>query len=103
MFADENMIQIKHDVLYEVAKLAFADELEEKRDWLPEMMIPGPTPRFRCCIYKERDYPSAYPSGGGEGPWDGGRREYHPGDQRGLRGLSDFLLYGDGELPELCR
>ncbi|MCD8217736.1 MAG: 4Fe-4S dicluster domain-containing protein [Clostridiales bacterium] len=55
MFADENMIQIKHDVLYEVAKLAFADELEEKRDWLPEMMIPGPMPKFRCCIYKERE------------------------------------------------
>ncbi len=32
MYADENVIRIKHDVLYEVAKLAFAGELEEKRD-----------------------------------------------------------------------
>ena len=26
MYADENVIKIKHDVLYEVAKLAFAGE-----------------------------------------------------------------------------
>lgn len=55
MFADENVIKIKHDVLYEVAKLAFAGELEEKRDFLPMKMIPGPTPKFRCCVYKERE------------------------------------------------
>ena len=55
MFADENVIQIKHDVLYEVAKLAFAGELDEKRDHIAMELIPGPTPRFRCCIYKERE------------------------------------------------
>ena len=55
MYADENVIKIKHDVLYEVAKLAFADELEEKRDGRAEALIPGPTPQFRCCIYKERE------------------------------------------------
>ncbi len=55
MFADENVIRIKHDVLYEVAKLAFDGELEEKRDFLPNKMIPGPTPQFRCCVYKERE------------------------------------------------
>lgn len=55
MFADENVIQIKHDVLYEVAKLAFAGELEEKRDHIATDLIPGPTPQFRCCIYKERE------------------------------------------------
>ena len=32
MYADENVIRIKHDVLYEVAKLAFAGELDAKRD-----------------------------------------------------------------------
>ena len=31
MYADGNMLKIKHDVLYEVAKLAFAGELEENR------------------------------------------------------------------------
>ena len=55
MYADENVIKIKHEVLYEVAKLAFAGELEEKREHLPYELIPGPTPQFRCCIYKERE------------------------------------------------
>lgn len=55
MFADENVIRIKHDVLYEVAKLAFEGKLEEERDLLPMKMIPGPTPQFRCCVYKERE------------------------------------------------
>lgn len=55
MYADENVIKIKHDVLYEIAKLAFADELEEKRDGIAQSLIPGPTPQFRCCIYKERE------------------------------------------------
>ena len=54
MNADGNVIKIKHDVLFEVAKLAFAGELEEQRDHLPLKLIPGPTPQFRCCIYKER-------------------------------------------------
>lgn len=55
MYADENVIKIKHDVLYEVAKLAFAGELSDKRDGIAMELIPGPTPRFRCCIYKERE------------------------------------------------
>jgi len=55
MAADENVIRIKHDVLYEVAKLAFDGTLDEKRDQIPYEMIPGPTPRFRCCIYRERE------------------------------------------------
>ncbi len=55
MYADENVIKIKHEVLYEVAKLAFAGELEEKRDHIATELIPGPLPQFRCCIYKERE------------------------------------------------
>lgn len=55
MYADENVIKIKHDVLYEVAKLAFEGNLEEERDHIPNKLIPGPTPQFRCCIYKERE------------------------------------------------
>lgn len=46
---------IKNEVLYEVAKLAFQGELEEKKDQLPFEMIPGPQAHFRCCIYKERE------------------------------------------------
>lgn len=55
MFADENIIRIKHDVLYHVAKLAFEGELDAKRDSIAFELIPGPTPEFRCCIYKERE------------------------------------------------
>ena len=55
MYADENVIKIKHDVLYEVAKLAFAGELEEKKDYIANQLIPGPAAHFRCCIYKERE------------------------------------------------
>lgn len=55
MYNDENVIEIKHNVLYEVAKLAFAGTLEDKRDYIPQKLIPGPTPQFRCCIYKERE------------------------------------------------
>ena len=67
MYADENVIKIKHDVLYEVAKLAFAGELDEKRDNIAMSLIPGPTPQFRCCIYeRKRDYQTESPSGGGK-------------------------------------
>lgn len=55
MYADENVIRIKHDVLYHVAKLAFDNELDAKRDTIAFELIPGPTPQFRCCIYKERE------------------------------------------------
>ena len=54
MYADENVIKVKHEVLYEVAKATFEGQLEQKRDDIPFKIIPGPTPQFRCCIYKER-------------------------------------------------
>ncbi len=46
---------IRHQVLLETAKLAWAGELEEKREEIPFRIIPGPQARFRCCIYKERE------------------------------------------------
>ena len=55
MFADENVIKIKHAVLSHVAKLAFEGELDSKRDAIAFELIPGPTPQFRCCVYKERE------------------------------------------------
>lgn len=55
MYADENVIKIKHEVLYEVAKLAFEGKFEEEKDLIPYKLIPGPKPQFRCCIYKERE------------------------------------------------
>ena len=55
MYADENVITIKHKVLNEVARLAFEGKLEEERDHIAGRLIPGPLPQFRCCIYKERE------------------------------------------------
>ena len=54
MYADENVITIKHKVLNEVARLSFEGKLDEERDHIAERLIPGPLPQFRCCIYKER-------------------------------------------------
>ena len=50
MYADENVIKIKHRVLREVAKLAFEGNLDSERDHIAVRLIPGPTPQFRCCI-----------------------------------------------------
>lgn len=48
--------QIKYEVLREVADLSFRDALsEEAIDAIPFKIIPGATPRFRCCVYKERE------------------------------------------------
>ena len=56
MLADDaTVLNIKHQVLREVAKLAYEGELDEKKELLPYELIPGPKARFRCCIYKERE------------------------------------------------
>lgn len=45
----------KHQVLYEVAKLAFDGTLNDQKDSLAEKLVPGPKANSRCCIYKERE------------------------------------------------
>ena len=50
MYADENVIKIKHAVLREVAKQAFEGTLDAQRDHIAVRLIPGPTPQFRCLI-----------------------------------------------------
>ena len=52
---DATILKIKHEVLYQVAKLAYAGEFDEKKDELAYKLIPGPKPQFRCCVYKERE------------------------------------------------
>jgi len=52
---DSTIVDVKHEVLYQVAKHAYAGDLEEKRDQIPYDIIPGPQANFRCCIYKERE------------------------------------------------
>ena len=46
---------VKQAVLREVAKLAYEDALEEKRDDIPYKLLPGSKPVFRCCVYRERE------------------------------------------------
>lgn len=52
---DATIVGVKHEVLYQVAKHAFAGDLEEARDKIPFDIIPGPQANFRCCVYKERE------------------------------------------------
>lgn len=48
--------QMKYEVLREVADLSFREALnDEAIDEIPFKLIPGATPRFRCCVYKERE------------------------------------------------
>ena len=47
--------KIRYQVYVEVAKAAFANQLEEKRDEIPYTIIPGRTPSYRCCVYRERE------------------------------------------------
>ena len=52
---DANILKIKHEVLYQVAKLAYEGRFDEEKDEIAYRLIPGPKPQFRCCIYKERE------------------------------------------------
>lgn len=52
---DATLLRIKHDVLFEVAKMAWEGGLLKHREEIPYQMIPGPRARFRCCIYRERE------------------------------------------------
>ena len=52
---DTYVQKIKYNVLTEVAKLAYADQLSpSKLMEIAGIIIPDGKPNFRCCIYKER-------------------------------------------------
>ena len=52
---DATILRIKHEILYEVAKLAWNDQLEDGRDDIPYKISPGPQAQYRCCVYKARE------------------------------------------------
>lgn len=52
---DGTIIQLKHMILCEVAKLVFAGRYEEEKEELPQRLFPGPKASYRCCVYKERE------------------------------------------------
>lgn len=51
---DTSVQELKYKVLKEVAKHAYADDLESGLLDIAETVVPGPEPTMRCCIYKER-------------------------------------------------
>ena len=59
MYADENVIKIKHAVLLEVAKAAFAGNLDEIRDDIPIYTDSGTDTSVPLLYLQgERDHPS---------------------------------------------
>ncbi len=52
---DQTTSDITKRIFRETARIAWNGEFESQRDDLPEMIIPGPLPEFRCCIYRERE------------------------------------------------
>lgn len=56
MTNDKGIVELKHQVLREVCRLAWEDDLNaESCEKLVQKLIPGPKPEYRCCIYKERE------------------------------------------------
>ena len=51
---DTSVQELKYKVLREVASAAFEDRLERGVLDIPALVVPGPKPTMRCCIYKER-------------------------------------------------
>lgn len=51
---DTNVQELKYRVLKEIAKAAFEDKLIQRINDIPKIIVPGPKPTMRCCIYKER-------------------------------------------------
>lgn len=52
---NDTIEEVKHEVLYQVAKAAFNGTLDQIEATLPYEILPGNKPRFRCCVYKERE------------------------------------------------
>ncbi len=52
---DRTTSDITKRIFREVSRLAWNGKLESKKEFLPETIIPGPLPQFRCCIYRERE------------------------------------------------
>ena len=51
---DTKIQHLKYKVLREVARHAFEDRITDIYKDIPEIIVPGPKPMMRCCIYKER-------------------------------------------------
>ena len=53
---DKGIVELKHFILREVCRLAWAGQLEpEETEKIVYQVSPGPKPKYRCCVYKERE------------------------------------------------
>jgi len=53
--SDENLVHLKHKIMEETCRLAWNKAINEKTIHdLIFQIIPGTSPQFRCCVYKER-------------------------------------------------
>ena len=53
---DKSLVNLKHEVLREVCRLAWDDALtHENLERIVMKISPGPKPAYRCCVYKERE------------------------------------------------
>ncbi len=50
-----SLVDVKHEVLYLVAKAKFEGRLDQAEAVIPYEIVPGPLPSFRCCVYRERE------------------------------------------------
>lgn len=51
---DTRVQELRYKVLKEIAKSYFNGTLLEDYNSIPNIIVPGPKPTMRCCIYKER-------------------------------------------------
>lgn len=51
---ETNVLELKYNVLKLIAKATFEGNLLQRYHEIPKLLVPGPKPRMRCCIYKER-------------------------------------------------
>ena len=53
---DTGIVELKHQILREVCRLAWDGRLRpEETEQILYEISPGPKPKYRCCIYKERE------------------------------------------------
>ncbi len=53
---DKGIVELKHFILREVCRLAWENKLtQESAEKIVYDVSPGPKPKYRCCVYKERE------------------------------------------------
>ena len=51
---DTKVQELKYEVLKEIIKCAYSEDMSGVYTDIPKKIVPGPKASMRCCIYKER-------------------------------------------------